>query len=245
MNPRVHVYTVCWNEERFLPYFLRHYATFAERITVFDNMSDDRSAEIVRGFPGATLQTFDTGGTFRDDVHRDIKNNAWKQSRGQADWVICVDTDELLWHPRLADYLASCKKRSITIMVPTGYEMLAEAFPTTAGQVYDEVKHGALNVEYSKPCIFNPDAIAEINYIPGAHKAQPVGLVIAETQSELKLLHFRFLGVDYTLERFAAKRARLSEENRRWGWAMQYEMPPEKIRAYMNRFQPRRVQVVP
>lgn len=245
MNPRIHVYTVCWNEERFLPYFLRHYGAFAERIVVYDNLSDDRSREIVRAFPGARVEPFDTGGTLRDDVHRDIKNTAWKQSRGQADWVICVDVDELVWHPRLPDYLAACKGRGITIVIPAGYEMSADRFPTTPGQVYEEVKFGIASVGYSKPCVFNPDMVAEMNYIPGAHAAQPQGLVLPERSNEVKLLHFRFLGADYVRERFAARHRRLSVENRRWGWGAHYDLPPEQVIDYMKQFQAGRSQVVP
>lgn len=55
MTPRIHVYTICWNEERFLPYFLRHYGAFAEEITVFDNGSDDNSVAIARAFPNTRV----------------------------------------------------------------------------------------------------------------------------------------------------------------------------------------------
>src|SRR5579883_908706 len=34
--PIIHVYAVCHNEELLLPYFLRHYEDFAERIIIFD-----------------------------------------------------------------------------------------------------------------------------------------------------------------------------------------------------------------
>ena len=64
------------------------------------------------------------GGAFRDDLHRDLKNECWKESRGQADWVICVDVDELVWHPSLANYLAGCQSRGVTISVPTGFSIL-------------------------------------------------------------------------------------------------------------------------
>jgi hypothetical protein len=131
---RVHVYAMSWNEERFLPYFLRHYA-FAERITIFDNMSDDRSLEIIGGFGNAVVEPLDTGGELRDTVLRDVKNNGWKKSRGQADWVICVDVDELLWHPQLLDQLAAFRSRGITVPIPIGYEMVSQSFPTTSGQV--------------------------------------------------------------------------------------------------------------
>jgi glycosyltransferase involved in cell wall biosynthesis len=38
----------CFNEERFLPYFLRHYSTFCDKIFIFDNCSTDKSKEIIK-----------------------------------------------------------------------------------------------------------------------------------------------------------------------------------------------------
>src|ERR1700722_20355846 len=44
---RIHVYSICWNERRMIEYFLRHYETFAERIVIYDDDSDDGTKEIL------------------------------------------------------------------------------------------------------------------------------------------------------------------------------------------------------
>src|SRR5690606_2040831 len=111
---RVHVYTVCWNEAKFLPYFLAHYAQFADRIFVYDNGSTDRSPDIVRAHPKAELRQFDSGGTFDDLSNINVKNNAYKESRGQADFVIVVDADELIYHPAIRELLQRYKEEGIT-----------------------------------------------------------------------------------------------------------------------------------
>ena len=41
---------------------------------------------------------YSTGGKINDFKYLEIKNNAWKKSRGKADWVIVVDMDEFLYH---------------------------------------------------------------------------------------------------------------------------------------------------
>ena len=137
---KVRVYSLCWNEERFLPYFLRHYCPFVEKIAIYDNLSEDKSVEIIKSFPNTEVRPYSTQGQLRDDAFLYIKNQTWKESRGQADWVIIVDTDELLWHPDLLSYLEECKQKGVTIPVPMGYEMISDAFPSTDGQVYEEIK---------------------------------------------------------------------------------------------------------
>ena len=74
------VYAICWNEEDLLPAFLHHYR-HADRIVVFDNESSDQSREIVLA-AGREARSFSTEGSFNDEVHRLLKNNVWKDSRG-------------------------------------------------------------------------------------------------------------------------------------------------------------------
>jgi hypothetical protein len=242
---RIHVYSLCWNEAQFLPYFLRHYCPLAEKVAIYDNLSDDRSVEIIKSFPNTEVRPYSTQGQLRDDAFLYIKNQTWKESRGTADWVIVVDTDELLWHPNLLGYLEDCKRQGISIPVPIGYEMISDHFPTTSGQVYEEIKNGALFHDYSKFCIFNPSQIEDINYGPGCHFAAPKGHVTVDKRGDLKLLHYRFLGLDYVLPRFAARRARMSQLNKAKRWGAQYEYSHEQILASINSFRSRMVQAVP
>jgi hypothetical protein len=245
MTMKIHVYSLCWNEERFLPYFLRHYCPIAEKIAIYDNLSEDRSVEIIKSFPNTQVRPYSTAGQLRDDAFLYIKNQTWKESRGQADWVIIVDTDELLWHANLLGYLEECKQKGVSIPVPIGYEMISDAFPSAEGQVYEEIKRGTLFHEYSKLCIFNPDLIQDINYGPGCHLAAPQGQVVVDQRGDLKLLHYRFLGLDYVLPRFEARRSRMSELNKAKRWGAQYEYSQEQIIGFINSFKSRMTQVIP
>ena len=156
---RVAVYTVCFNEELFLPYFLRHYRRYADRITLFDNHSTDRSAEIARQ-AGAVVRPHDSGDEFRDDLLLQVKNNCWKECRGQGvDWVVVVDVDEILYHPDLRGFLRRSREEGVTVCTATGFNMVSDRPPTTAGQVYEEITRGVPAPRYSKMAVFNPDAI--------------------------------------------------------------------------------------
>lgn len=177
-----------------------------------------------------------TGDQMRDDLQVEFKNTSWKSSRGPdpADWVIVVDLDEIVYHPRLVEYLARCKSDGITLLWTTGYDMFAKDFPRTPGQIYEEVKNGVADAWYSKPAVFDPNAIAEINYVPGAHGCDPIGNVIEERSPDLKLLHYRFLGLDYVLPRFEARRQRQSDLNVRRGLSFHFQKRPREIKRWFK-----------
>lgn len=231
---KVEVYALSWNEERFLPYFLRYYSSFASQVTIFDNESTDNSIQIIQSFPNTRVFSYASGGELRDDIRRDYKNDCWKESRGRADWVIVVDIDEIVYHPALRHYLASCKERGVTLPWTLGYDMVADQFPSTSGQVYEEIVMGAHDEWYSKPAVFDPNAIDEINYVPGAHDCAPIGRIVEEHSPDLKLLNYRFLGLDYTLERFERMRLRQSAINDQHGWGVFLHKKPREIRRWFK-----------
>ena len=48
---KLSVYTVCYNEQQLLPFFLRHYTQWASRIVIWDNCSTDASLAVAQAFP--------------------------------------------------------------------------------------------------------------------------------------------------------------------------------------------------
>lgn len=241
---RVHVYTICWNEALMLPYFLRHYERIAERIVVFDNGSDDASPDIVRAHQTAELKSFDSSGESREDIEIDIKNNVWKQSRDVADFVIVCDVDELLFHPQLTKYLEDCRRRKITVPIPTGYQMVAARFPVTDGQIYDEVPSGLFDPRWSKHVLFAPEEIEEINYGPGCHEVNPVGRCWCEQEPQLKLLHYKFLGAEYLIDRYRELGARKSAHDRSHNYGHQYFLSEAYLKAKLDNYRNRSARVV-
>jgi hypothetical protein len=87
---------------------------------------------------------------------------------------------------------------------------------------------------YSKPAIFDPNAITEINYAPGAHTCDPTGNVLEDRSPELKLLHYRFLGRDYVLKRFETRRQRQSSVNIEKGWGFHFQKKPREIKRWFK-----------
>ena len=219
---RIHVYTVVYNEEFLLPYFLRHYGAFAQKIVCFDNMSTDRSAEIIARHPTAVRIPFDTGGKY---LERALlrQRHRYKESKGAADWVMVVDADEFLYHPQLPALLASYQRAGITFPKVEGFDMVAEESPSTDGQIYDVIKTGTPNPWYCKRAVFNPEL--DVTYSAGCHKAAARGNVVESEHAEIKLLHYAFAGRAFYMRRQRERGDRQSADNLRRGWGLRYQRP--------------------
>lgn len=225
--PPIDVHILTFNEQDILPYTLRHYATFARRIVVHDSFSTDNTRDICRSF-GATIKDWDTGGKLNDPLAADLKNNCWKGT--DATWVICVDADELVYFPRGVEFtLHNYMLDQVAVVKPCGFELFSETFPTTNGQIYDEVKMGASDDKwYAKPALFSPVHVQEIGYGMGAHdclaqlkSGQNLRALWLRPQNPATyLLHCKHLGpVERVARYYDEKRPRLSDVNvaNRWG----------------------------
>jgi glycosyltransferase involved in cell wall biosynthesis len=200
---KVHLYCLCWNDAKILPFFFRHYDQFVDAYAVFDAGSTDGSLDILHAHPKVEVRRFAR-------AHPDsfvlselyLSNRCWKESRDSADWVIVVDIDEHLFHPHMAEYLGGCKDAGITIIPALGFEMYSPEFPHPDETLCERRTHGTPNQLMSKLAVFQPDAIDEIFFAPGRQWACPIGDVIAPVKDELLLLHYRLLGIEYATQRY-------------------------------------------
>lgn len=222
-HPIVHYYAVCWNEEAMLPFMFDYYEQFVDRFTIYDNYSDDNSKNIIRSHPNTEIIPFRTDG-FNDTVHNDIKNNCWKQSRGKADYVIVCDTDEFIYHCDIHQAITQLKCDKYSIVKPYGYNMYSTNYPVYDSQhlLTDQVKRGIRVPMFDKCILFDPHAIVEINYKPGAHECHPWGRVKKYRNEDIKLLHYKNIGLEQLLERNRAYASRLSKENTEKGYGAEY-----------------------
>lgn len=229
----IHVYAVCKNEVEFIPFFLNYYESIADKMVVFDNQSTDGTRELLNKHPKCELVNYDTKGELRDDIHMWIKNSAWKESKGLADWVIVSDLDELLYHQNLMHYLNACKKQGYTICGTKGYNMVSDEFPETGRSVVDQVRFGSPSKQFSKTILFDPNEITEVYFSPGGHHVRPEGNVKLKEPDGLKLLHYKYLGGLHRLQkRWRSTGAELSEINKKNGWGVKRLDPAEIVRRY-------------
>jgi len=232
-HPIVHVYAVCWNEEKIIPFFLSHYNEFVDHYYIYDNYSDDKTDELLSKQSNISVIKYNTGGTFNDLVHQEIKNTVWKKSRGKADWVIVVDMDEFLYHDDIKKFLSNNLYKS-SIFYTEGFDMVTESFPPLGRKITDTIKKGVANKWLNKKILFDPHRIVEINYEVGAHEADPEGIIVFDKPVLLKLLHYKYLGHDYVLDRIYEYRKRLSKTNLENNYGIHYVEEEIEIIAKIN-----------
>lgn len=204
----IDVFAICYNEEVMLPYFIAHYQAMGANITIFDNLSTDRSKEIIEA-AGCTYKTYYSKNQIRDDLYLEIKNNCWKKST--ADWVVVCDIDELLEIP--------FSTKSYTIINTKGFDMLGNPGTRT----------GVPNRMYSKHIMFRPNHFQEIGYKPGCHSCSPKGKIVGSLELA-NLLHYKYRSEDYVFQRHLMYQERLSDLNKQYGWGVEYQsVEREKI----------------
>jgi hypothetical protein len=156
---------------------------------IIDEYSDDGSTEIAKANEKAVVIQMNTDG-INDDIFCKLFDEGPKQlSNGVADYVVCVDIDELLY--------GDVSKMEGDLLVPEGWQMISEKLPTTEGQIYEEVTEGVPDLMMSKPIVRRPHI--DIHYAHGRHSCQ--SYTIQTAAPYLKLLHFRFLSPEYVQSR--------------------------------------------
>ena len=225
---KIHLYTLCWNEVRMLPYFFRHYDHLIDRYFIDDNGSTDGSIEMLSAHPKVTLGHFEVEGDSFVDAARIHYNQCWKQSRGQADWVIVCNIDEHIYHRNLRGYLADCKRQGTSLIIPAGYNMISDTFPRTDEPLSRTIKYGVRDLFWDKPQLFNPNKIKEINFAPGRHTAAPTGEFLTPEAQDVKMLHFKYLGIEYLIRRHSELRNGLTRRDIEEDWGNQYLWDEER-----------------
>jgi hypothetical protein len=199
---KIDVYFTVYNDEVILPYFLKHYSSFANRIFAFYDESTDRTKEILSQNPKVTIIDVEEHGINEGYWTKKLWTKYENLSRGKADYVMLVDTDEFIYHPNLIEVLKREKELGTQVIQPEGFFMMSDKFPTTNGQIYEEVKKGVPDFWSTKCCLFDPSIY--IRFRTGRHsiaKIQRNAIIKAGSEIGIKMLHYRYLGDKYIKER--------------------------------------------
>ncbi|KQP60671.1 glycosyltransferase [Methylobacterium sp. Leaf108] len=235
--PVVHLYTVCWDEADMLGFFFRHYDPFVDRYVIYDDGSTDGSREILAAHPKVELRSFARVEAESFVLsHKAMQDEAWKESRGRADWVIVTAIDEHL-HLRgrgMADYLAEQRERGVTLIPALGFDMNAEAMPDDAGLLVERVTRGRPRAAFNKLSVFDPGALHETGFGPGRHAAEPVGALHLPARDDLMLWHYKHLGFDRNATREATQALRLGKVDLAEGYGQHYRWTRERLRGFWD-----------
>ena len=218
----IEVITTMYNEAFLAPLFVRHYAPWVDRFTVFyDGESTDgtqrelETAAVQCGVESLDIVPFEFPRGFDDELKIKRINKAVRKS--SADFAVCVDADEFVhpWpfastNPR--DELAKCTGNVVHCSMFNVYRHTTDADIDQTKPPLFQRRHGdpnAGNDAYKKPCIVRPDCGAQFDV--GCHK-----LLVPKRGSMLwKGVHWNKADDFCLLRCVRDRRDRLSIENRR------------------------------
>lgn len=219
----IEAFILCWNEEKLIQHTINHYKTFCNKITIIDNESTDNTLEIARK-NNINIKQYNTNNKLQDSAYVYLKNNVWKQST--ADFVVVCDMDEYLYHPDLINQLKEAKKNGVGVFQTEGYNMVTQSFPEDYFTLLTiQIKTGVRATNFDKLIIFSPNIMEEMLYGPGAHTCNPLYKRNASRVThpiKLKLLHYKYLGIDYLIDKHAKYASRLSEYNKKNNFGGEY-----------------------
>jgi glycosyltransferase involved in cell wall biosynthesis len=221
---KVETFIITWNREDTIHLTVNHYSKLG-RVIVYDNYSDDNTVKICKAL-GAEVRTFGREGVLDDQAYKDLKNNCWKGS--QADWVIVVDDDEILYGKHIYVSLINLRNDGFSIIKPQGYSMFSNEMPVDD---WTDIKTGIKDDKYSKLCCFNPSMIQEIGYEYGCHthmNGYPKGNI--KIFYGLSLLHYNCVGgAERMIKRHQQYEPRRQKSivNMRWNLGAEYGYSPE------------------
>lgn len=228
-KPTIEAFILCWNEERMIANTINHYSKFCDKITIIDNCSTDDTLEIIKhlntkkGY-NLSVKQFESENQIRDDKYLYLKNNIWKNST--ADWVIVCDMDEILYHPNIIEQLTTAKKNGVGIIQTEGYNMVSNSFPGDYSKpITEQVKTGVRSLNFDKSIIFSPQIIKEMWYAPGAHTCNPIykkNVIKVNHPEKFKLLHYKYMGLEYLKQRHQMYATRLSNYNKHNNFGGEY-----------------------
>ena len=224
-NTIIHAHIIAWNEENILPYTLDYYSKFCEKIFIYDNYSTDNSDEIYKKYNKVTVIKWSNDDKYNDVHLIKIKNECYKNESRTADWVIVCDCDEFLYHSNLIEKLNEYKLKGITIPLISGHDMVSSEFPIYDGELLtNKVKVGSdMYMPMCKNIIFDPKI--NIYFTLGAHSSTSDNTIYSENR-ELKLLHYKFLGVNYVEKLYKNRVDRLSDFNKQHGLSVHWNNVP-------------------
>lgn len=215
------IYSLMYNEELMLPHYLEHYKKRFPgcKIVLFDNESTDNSVSIAKD-AGCDVRTYSTGGKLDDLTYLKIKNNCWKDA--ETNWVLVCDIDELC--DISEKELSREEGNGSTVIQFHGFNMV-----NLQDDLHiDTIETGVRAPSYDKLYLFDKSQIKEINYSPGCHGASPAGKIRLSKAIYL-CKHYKYINLDYMIARHKMFSQRLSDENKKRGYAVHYSYPPERI----------------
>lgn len=192
----IHVWTIVKDGEYFMPYWLRQYERYADRMFVMDDGSSDGTAYLARQHPKVTLMRYPFTGGMDDQQHADVFNEFTGWISKDADWVMTPDIDEFLVADNgdMRGFLAEQQAQGTKAIRTHGVLAGADEPPQTDGLLWKACPYRKPYHEWNKPIIFRPNSGCRVT--AGQHRLE------GEAQEQayrggVTLYHCNYFGGDW------------------------------------------------
>ncbi len=233
------IFPLCmvYNEEKILPFFLRHYEHLPEIHVLFETDSDDRSHEILTAHPKVKIWPIHIPDGI-NDIAKVRLVNTFIHRLNYADWLYVVDSDEFIFPAKKEDdayFLARQEAAGANVVMAFMYQVyrhetdadLDPTKPPVPQRMHGDPelfstkqeKNRDCNAHYIKPIVIKP--ASGIQFSPGNH------LIVDSAQIELSGeeyigAHWQMADPELALDRRLKRRARMSESNKRFAMGFQH-----------------------
>jgi len=215
---KIVVLSVMHNEAEILPFFLRHYMSIADKLIVYSDNSTDGTDAILDAYPKVERRAwpFITGLDDIANLDLAVRVNEELEST-DFDWIIWVDADEFV----IGNFI-SLASISANIVRCEGYNMIFDGLPNDDGrsQIWELCQTGVESPTHSKPIIYRNGVRPSWFY--GKHCLNASPRHNLDTSGMFALLHYRFLGKDYTAKRNARNWNRVLRREYAWSCDPEY-----------------------
>jgi hypothetical protein len=234
MKPIIHLYTISWNEEKFLKFFFEHYDPIVDQYFFYDDESDDGTLEILEAHPKVIIKKFQYVENSYVLSAQKLHETHWKFSKGKADWVIVTAVDELLYHENFIEYLNECKMEGISLIPGIGLQIISENFPLSKIKLFEQIEFGFLDNYLNKLNIFDPNKIESTNYSSGRHIANPIGEIKYPATDEVINFHFKYLSEAYSFNRHNELWGKLKEIDKEKNFGIHYNKSEDEFKKFWD-----------
>ena len=248
--------TLCYNEMEVMAFVLDYWMRLRYqlkenmKVVVYDNYSTDGSDTYLQCYDWIEVRKFNSNGKHNDVIHQQVKHDAWREFKGKYDFICICDFDEVLWN-KDNDIL-----EELQYMKDNGYNVLGTEWIAFCGNEkprYTSIKylhqlvkrgyHQYINhtkgyANLGKFLLFD-SSVQDIQWSVGQHILFDVKPTFKLYKSD-KIITFHInkgFGEDYFVQKRHKMGARLSETNKRYGMAVEYNYPEYKIREEYRSYQ--------
>lgn len=225
---KILVLSMSHNCAEIAPFFLRHYSTFADKIVIWDDFSNDGTRDILGAHPSVSMRDWPKKSGINEDVFLQHWYEEYPKARGEFDWVMIPDMDEFLIpanNGSMVDLLNSSYQWDV--INAEGYNLVGKSFPKDDGrQIYAINPMGIRADPYRKPVVFRPTV--KIRWARGRQNLESCDG--CRSPRILKLLHARFFGSDYTRSKNAHNYERCGDPDKGSAWSCKpdYDAPEKE-----------------